>query len=172
MPDEQATPAPRDAPCYASPVAIVRPVTESDMPGVVALVRQVLGEFGLEFGKGATTDDDLASLPGSYRDRGGEFWVADGDAIVGTCGLFPVEPGSYELRKMYLLPGARGLGLGRRLFDASLAWARAHGGRRIVLDTVEEMTRAIAFYEARGFVRDDCQVRGARCTRGYRLELE
>jgi hypothetical protein len=44
---------------------------------------------------------------------------------------------------------------------------RLAGGTALVLDTIEAMTRAIAFYEANGFVRDDAQVRGARCTRGY-----
>ena len=37
----------------------------------------------------------------------------------------------------------------------------------MVLDTVEEMTRAIAFYEANGFVRDDSYIRGSRCSRAY-----
>jgi hypothetical protein len=41
----------------------------------------------------------------------------------------------------------------------------------MVLDTVEEMAHAIAFYEAHGFVRDDAQIRGARCTRGYSRSL-
>jgi hypothetical protein len=36
-----------------------------------------------------------------------------------------------------------------------------------VLDTIEAMTRAIAFYEAHGFVRDVSQKRAARCSRGY-----
>jgi ribosomal protein S18 acetylase RimI-like enzyme len=44
---------------------------------------------------------------------------------------------------------------------------RANGAGRIVLDTTEQMTRAIAFYEANGFARDDAQVRGTRCSRGY-----
>jgi hypothetical protein len=33
------------------------------------------------------------------------------------------------------------------------------------------MVRAISFYEAHGFVRDDTEIRGARCSRGYRLDL-
>lgn len=37
----------------------------------------------------------------------------------------------------------------------------------MVLDTTEAMGAAIAFYERHGFVRDDTQIRGARCTRGY-----
>lgn len=146
----------------------VRPVQAREVDAVVALIAQVLAEFGLVFGQGSTTDDELRDLPGSYADRGGMFWVAEHEGeLFGTCGVFPLKPGTFELRKMYLLPASRGLGLGKQLLDAAVAWSRDHGGTRIVLDTVEEMTRAIAFYEAHGFTRDDCQVRGSRCTRGY-----
>jgi GNAT superfamily N-acetyltransferase len=62
--------------------------------------------------------------------------------------------------------------LGKRLLDVAVSWVRDSGGKRIVLDTIEEMERAIVFYEAHGFVRDDCQVRGSRCTRGYRRQLD
>jgi GNAT superfamily N-acetyltransferase len=90
--------------------------------------------------------------------------------MLGTCGVFPLQPvtpDTFELRKMYLRPAARGRGLGTQLLDVAVAWVKHRGGRRIVLDTVEAMTRAIAFYEAHGFVRDDEQIRGSRCSRGY-----
>jgi putative acetyltransferase len=151
----------------------VRLVTATDVPGVLALVADVLAEFGLEFGKGSPTDDELRELPRSYEAADGAFWVADhGGQLVGTCGVFPIAAGMLELRKMYLRPSARGLGLGARMLDLVVAWSRAHGARWLVLDTVEQMTRAIAFYEAHGFVRDDAQVRGARCSRGYARRLD
>ncbi len=146
----------------------VRPVQPRDVDATLALITDVLAEFGLIFGQGSTTDDELRDLPGSYADRGGMFWVAARDGVLlGTCGVFPLQSGTFELRKMYLLPASRGLGLGKQLLEVAVRWSRDHGGTRIVLDTVEEMTRAIAFYEAHGFTRDDCQVRGSRCTRGY-----
>jgi hypothetical protein len=55
--------------------------------------------------------------------------------------------------------------------DHSTYGTRSQGGTRIVLDTVESMSRAIAFYESHGFARDDTQIRGARCSRGYALDL-
>ena len=149
---------------------MIRPVRADDVPAVLALVATTLAEFGLEFGKGAKTDDELRALPGSYD--AGAFWVAvERGELLGTCGVFPVAPDTFELRKMYLSPASRGRGLGVQLLDVAVAWVREHGGRRIVLDTVEAMTRAIAFYEAHGFVRDDAQIRGSRCTRGYVLAV-
>ena len=150
----------------------VRFVREADVPAVIDIVQGTLAEFGLKFGEGAKTDEELTDLPQSYEANGGAFWVATrGGALIGTCGVFPVAPHTFELRKMYLRPATRGLGIGKRLLDEALRFARAHGGRRMVLDTTEQMTRAIAFYEANGFVRDDSQVRGSRCSRGYGREL-
>jgi GNAT superfamily N-acetyltransferase len=155
-----------------APAIEVREVRAGDVPAVVALVTNVLGEFGLTFGVGATTDEHLHHLPASYTGSGGAFWVGVIDGVLaGTCGVYPVAPDTFELRKMYLLPSTRGLGLGQRLLDRAVAWTREHGGKALVLDTIEEMTRAIAFYEANGFVRDDAQKRGSRCTRGYRRDL-
>jgi len=146
----------------------LRPIESRDVPAVLVLVADVLGEFGLEFGKGSSTDTELQQLPASYADRGGAFWVAlHNGELLGTCGVFPVEPATFELRKMYLSPTSRGLGLGKRLLDVAVEHARAHGGTRLVLDTAESMTRAIAFYEAHGFQRDDMWIRGPRCSRGY-----
>jgi putative acetyltransferase len=156
-----------------APVTVqVRFVERTDVATVIDIVRAALEEFGLEFGKGAVTDDELHDLPGAYVEHGGAFWVASIDgALVGTAGVFPVAPGTFELRKMYLRPAARGHGVGTRLLDTAVAWTRAVGGTMMVLDTIEAMVRAIAFYEAHGFVRDDSQRRGARCSRGYARRL-
>ncbi|MBX7081973.1 MAG: GNAT family N-acetyltransferase [Nannocystaceae bacterium] len=154
----------------------VRLVEAADVPAVVEHVAGVLAEFGLEFGVGSETDAAVRALPASYADHGGAFWVAydhqDGrSTLLGTCGVFPVAPRTYELRKMYLAAAARGRGVGTRLLDEAVAWTKAHGGERMVLDTTEAMTAAIAFYERHGFVRDDDQIRGSRCTRGYARPL-
>jgi putative acetyltransferase len=151
---------------------MIRPVEAKDVAAVVELVRTTLGEFGIVFGLGAATDEQLLNLPASYTVGGGAFFVAvDQDALIGTAGVAPVEPGVFELRKMYLRPEARGKGVGQQLFDRCLAHVRAQGGRRMVLDTTEQMAAAIAFYERNGFVRDDTQRRASRCSRGYRREL-
>lgn len=151
---------------------MVRTVEAKDVPAVVELVRTTLAEFGITFGVGAKTDDQLLHLPGSYESEAGRFFVAfDGDVLLGTAGVIPVEPNVYELRKMYLRPEARGRGVGQQLFDACLSFVKAKGARQLVLDTTEQMTAAIRFYEKNGFVRDDTQRRQSRCSRGYRLDL-
>ena len=152
---------------------LIREVRPTDVPEVVTLLREILTEFGLRFGEGSATDEEVTRLPASYVDRGGAFWVATDPSgpIVGTCGVFPIDETTYELRKMYLSSAVRGQGVARLMLDACVSFARARGVRRLVLDTTHQMERAIAFYERNGFVRDDAQIRGARCSRGYVLEI-
>lgn len=151
----------------------VQPIAPAQVAPAIALVRATLAEFGLTFGEGSATDAQMHALPGSYRDLGGEFFVAldDDGALIGTAGVAPVEPGLFELRKMYLKPETRGRGVGKALLDACLSFCRARKAKTVVLDTVHEMAAAVAFYERNGFVRDDTQIRGSRCSRGYRLDL-
>lgn len=158
---------------------LIRAVTRDDVPAVIAHVTEVLAEYGLTFGEGSATDADLQRLPEAYAEPGGAFWVAttpDG-ALVATCGIAPLpacdpkDAGLMELRKMYLSSRLRGLGIGRRLLDQAVGFARRAGARAIVLDTIDGMEQAISFYERAGFTRDDSQIRGSRCERGYRLDL-
>ncbi|MCC6620515.1 MAG: GNAT family N-acetyltransferase [Deltaproteobacteria bacterium] len=152
---------------------VIRHVSAADVPAVIALVRAVLAEFGIPFGEGSETDKQLDDLPGVYTDAGGAFWVACDDAgvVVGTAGVFPVAPGVLELRKMYVAPAGRGHGIGAALLARAVDFARTAEASALVLDTTDAMRQAIAFYERHGFVRDDAQIRGARCSRGYRLAL-
>jgi putative acetyltransferase len=163
-------PTPRAEP---SAQVTLREAHKDDVPQVVALLSEVLAEFGLTFGEGSETDAQVLALPDSYASAGGRFWVAvDADgALLGTCGVYPLDPDRWELRKMYLVRASRGRGVGRMLLDQAVAWARDHGAKTMVLDTTEQMTSAIAFYESHGFVRDDSQVRGCRCSRGYARPL-
>jgi GNAT superfamily N-acetyltransferase len=152
---------------------VIRLVVSADVPAVLQHVREILAEFGIAFGVGSQTDAELAELPQSYASKGGAFWIAtaSGGRIVGTAGVARIDERSFELRKMYLSPETRGKGVGAALLAQAIAHAREHGARSMVLDTVEQMTDAIRFYERNGFVRDDCKIRGARCTRGYFLDL-
>lgn len=145
----------------------IRPVTAADVPGVIALITATLAEFDLVFGQGSATDEPIRMLPSSYTEAGGAFWVAVSDIVLGTCGVYPDGAATFELRKMYIDPRARGAGVGKRLLDTAVEFARSRGATSLVLDTLDTMTRAIGFYEAHGFTRDDAQIRGTRCTRGY-----
>lgn len=100
---------------------------------------------------------ELAGLPGKYAPPGGALLLARGseDAVLGCVGLRPLAPGVCEMKRLFLLPASRGLGLGRAMAAAAVAEAKRLGYRELRLDTLPSMTRAIALYEQMGFARID-----------------
>lgn len=72
-----------------------------------------------------------------------------------ACGCFKpfaAAPATIELKRMFTMADARGRGLGRRLVDELLQWARELGYRRAVLETGIQQPEAIGLYRKCGFV--------------------
>lgn len=155
-----------------SPTPQLRRARAEDSAACLALVTDVLREFNLRPDP-CGTDADLADFEAHYFARGGDFAVLvdESGAIVGTCGLFPLEPAVVELRKMYLAPALRGHGQGRRLLEWALGRARELGFRRITLETATALTDAIALYERNGFQRDCAGAHSCRCDLAYARDL-
>jgi putative acetyltransferase len=106
----------------------------------------------------AIIDPEVTCMSGAYDPRAkppaGYFVLADDGRILGGAGFGPLtdgEPGVCELRKMYLLPEARGAGHGRRLLRHVLVAAKQAGYPRCYLETMATMHRARALYASFGF---------------------
>ncbi len=101
---------------------------------------------------------ELATLPGKYAPPAGEILLArdsHGD-LLGCVGLRPIAPeGCCEMKRLYVSPKARGLGLGKTLIDAIIAEAVRIGYGEMRLDTLPTMTEAIVLYKKAGFVPID-----------------
>ena len=150
----------------------IRRAHASDLESIRGVVRDVLAEYGLAADPSGV-DSDLADLDASYFSRDGLFEVAvalDGH-IVGCCGVFPLEAGGCELRKMYLLRQTRGHGLGGRLLRRALAFARHRGYRRMELETASVLKEAIALYAGAGFVPIERKHLANRCDQAFALDL-
>jgi putative acetyltransferase len=101
-------------------------------------------------------DAELAGLPGAYVPPGGALLLANVDGALAGCGaLRPLaDPGhgnACEMKRLYVRPAFRGLGLGRRIADALMAQARAAGYAAILLDVFDHMASARGLYRTLGF---------------------
>jgi GNAT superfamily N-acetyltransferase len=104
---------------------------------------------------GLLEEPDLPHLldpRGTIIDGGGAIFVALlGDEVIGTCGIHPAGDGDFELIKLAVDPRARGGGLGRRLVERCVDFARAAGARRVTLLSSRKLASALRLYAALGF---------------------
>jgi ribosomal protein S18 acetylase RimI-like enzyme len=98
-------------------------------------------------------DQELASLPGDYAPPEGRLLLAEyAGKSAGCIALHKIAPEICEMKRLYLCPQFRGLGIGRRLVETLIAEARRIGYRKMRLDTVEpKMQDAVALYRRFGF---------------------
>jgi molybdate transport system substrate-binding protein len=150
----------------------IRRAGAADAAAIRKVVDDVLHEYGLESDPSGV-DNDLADIDASYRARGGLFEVAMGSDgnIAGCCGIFMLDEATCELRKMYLLKEARGQGIGGRLLQRALAFARHRGYRRVELETASVLKDAIALYAGAGFVPIKRAHLANRCDQAFALDL-
>ena len=93
------------------------------------------------------------ALPHEVRPPAGHFFVAylHGEPI--GCGAVKHHGGDpAEIKRMWIAPAARGLGLGRRLLEELEACALAGGARVAHIETSAVLTEALALYRATGWV--------------------
>lgn len=95
---------------------------------------------------------ELAGLPGNYAGPAGCVLLAwAGAEPVGCVALRPVDAERAEMKRLYLRPAARGLGVGRQLVERICDRARASGYRWVCLDTLPSMAAAAKLYRSMGF---------------------
>jgi ribosomal protein S18 acetylase RimI-like enzyme len=99
------------------------------------------------------TQDDFARL---YFAEGAGIWLAWlGQKVVGCIALRPIPQftDSGEVKRLYVRPEYRGRGIAAALHDALQSYATNSGYLWLNLDTTDNMTAAIRFYEQQGYER-------------------
>lgn len=148
----------------ASAPAPTRTVVLRDpQPGDMGWVVQQHGElYAREYGWNSAFEalvaDIVAQFVRKFQPGWEKCWIAELDGErVGAVFLVRKSAGTAQLRLLLLAPSARGLGLGGRLTDECIAFARAKGYRKMVLWTNSCLEAARAIYAKRGFKLDKAE---------------
>lgn len=96
---------------------------------------------------------ELANLPGTYiRPAGCLLMAIYNNKPAGCVALRSLEKDIAEMKRLYVDPEYRGLGIGIKLIEEVISRARDIGYRHLRLDTLPSMTKAISLYESLGFI--------------------
>jgi putative acetyltransferase len=134
----------------------IRPEDDADM---ASIIRTVMPEFGATGSGFAINDPEVDWISRAYAAPRSVYFVVESDGkVVGGGGVAPLAGGdadTCELRKMYFLPQARGIGAGAAMMARCLQAAREFGFRQCYLETLRGMDAAMRLYERSGFRRID-----------------
>jgi len=133
----------------------IRDIEPSDNPFLSTIVKDTLAEFGANHPGTVYYDPTTDHLYEVFRKEGSIYFVAIlNGKIIGGGGIYPtdgLDAETCELVKMYLLPEARGLGLGRTLIEKCLEFARNAGYKKVYLESMPELKQALKIYARFGF---------------------
>ena len=97
-------------------------------------------------------DHELQHFTTEYAPPTGAFILAEDTGQYTACiGLRQFAEGVGEIKRLYVVPAARGLGLGRLLVERIIVVAREAGHSSLLLDTLPFMKEAQSLYVALGF---------------------
>ena len=140
-----------------------------DSKQIIDLVHSALIEYGL-VPEPNGIDIDLVAVEDSYK--GGYFGVIEeGNSIVATYGLYPIDAETVEIRKMYAHPSSRGKGLGVWMVNHLIEIAKHNGYRIIELETASPLKEAIGLYKKLGFIEKDFENKTPRCDKSFYLNI-
>jgi len=136
-------------------MVIIRDLQKEDNPALAKVVRDTLAEFGANHPNTVYYDPTTDTLFEVFQTPRSKYFLAElNNKIVGGGGIYPTDglPGdTCELVKMYLLPEARGYGLGRTLIEKCIEAAAENGFKKVYLETMPELKQALTVYEKFGF---------------------
>ena len=131
-------------------------ILNASAPDDIKEARQLFEEYASSIGISLCFqkfDQEIATLPGKYAPPQGRLLLArEQDRVAGCVALRPLTDGTCEMKRLYVRPEFRGLGLGRRLADEIVSTAKELGYRSIKLDTLpDRMGQALRMYKDMGF---------------------
>ena len=147
-------------PAERKQAVVLRDPKPGDYGWIVARNAELYAEeYGWRKGFEGVCAEIVANFVKTFDPKLERCWIAEaGGRRVGCVLLARDDPKAKKadvarIRLLLLDPVARGMGLGRRLVDECIGFAKAKGYRRITLWTHQELTAARAIYAKAGFVK-------------------
>ena len=138
-----------------SAIAVHTACNPEQLDAIRILFREYAASLNISLGF-QDFERELAELPGDYAQPHGNLLLATvaGD-YAGCCAFRALGTADYanacEMKRLYVRPQFRGLGLGRQLAETILEQARQSGYACVLLDTLDDMESARALYDELGF---------------------
>ena len=116
--------------------------------------RQLNLEWLYKYNLAESHDLEIVNNPrGTIIDNGGCIFLAkEQGAIAGTAALMKESNDVYELAKMSVAPGFRGMGISKLLLTRCLTEAKKLGAKRIILFSNHQLETALHLYRQFGFI--------------------
>jgi len=134
----------------------IRTILSSDNQALASIIRATLAEFGANHPGTVYYDSATDHLADIFTVSSSVYYVAETEdgKVIGGGGIYPtlgLPADTCELVKMYLLPEARGIGLGRLIIEKCLQTASELGYAHVYLESMPELRQALKVYERFGF---------------------
>lgn len=133
----------------------IRTIQPADNQALAVIIRNALAEFGANKPGTVYYDVTTDALFELFQKQGSIYYVAEeNNQLIGGAGIYPspgLPPDTCELVKMYLSPVARGKGTGKMLIEKALQFASDTGYRKVYIETMPELRKAMSVYEKFGF---------------------
>lgn len=141
----------------------IREIRKADNEYLSRVIHRVMTEFELDRPGTSLSDEEVKAMYEAYNQPRAAYYVVtdEDDHVVGGAGVGPLAGSGEEvceLKKMYVLPEARGAGVGERLLELCLEAARKAGYRTCYLETIRQMTAARGLYAKYGFKKLDAPI--------------
>ena len=150
---ERLVAAMRDVERLLTAASVEITAVDPEHPDALYCLAQYVAELNQRSERGFDPSAGATALPHQVRPPAGQFFVAylHGEAI--GCGAVKHHAGApTEIKRMWIAPAARGLGLGRRLLELLEGCALASGARVARIETGAVLTEALALYRSTGWV--------------------